>query len=179
MNTSEKVIGGMWAPYGLTAYNDQSPEGPAYSVVSKNNCPLSTAASVDIVLTSDKSKWTRALVIEMCPDPKLAEGGVKRFSPRAGASVNKDGVKATVDAVPSNDPNDPAFINPVGFGWFPGYAINLETGERLNIMFGEDSWLSGHNGRDMIFNPSPTLYENGKPVFGGKHYVYIMQHTKV
>jgi hypothetical protein len=175
----EKVIGGMWAPYGLTAYNDQSPEGPAYNVVSKNNCPLSTAASVDIVLTSDKSKWTRALVLEMCPDPNLAEGGVKRFSPRAGASVNKDGVKATDDAVPSNDPNDPAFISPVGFGWFPGYAINLETGERLNIMFGEDSWLSGHNGRDMIFNPTSTLYENGKPVFGGKHYIYVMQHTRV
>ena len=175
----EKVIQGMWAPYGLTAHNDQSPEGPAYSNITKNNTPLSTAASVDIVITSDKSKWTRALVLEMCPDPKLAQGGAKRFDIRKAPSVNKEGISAAEGAEASNSPEDPAFIGATGFGWFPGYAINLETGERLNIMFGEDSWLSGHNGRDMLWNPSSTLYENGEPIFGGKHYVYVLQNTTV
>ncbi len=175
----EKIIAGMWAPYGLTSTNDQSPEGPAFNAISKNNCPLSTAASVDIVLTSDKSKWTRALVIEMCPDPKLSEGGAKRFDMRRAPSVNKEGVKADPTAPASNNPNDPAFLGATGFGWFPGYAINLETGERLNIMFGEDSWLSGHNGRDMLWNPTSTVNEYGKPVFGGKHYVYVMNNARI
>ena len=31
-------------------------------------------------------------------------------------------------------------------------VINLETGERLNIVFGEDSWLVGQNGRDMLLD---------------------------
>ena len=25
-----------------------------------------------------------------------------------------------------------------GMGWFPGYAIDIETGERLNIVFAEE-----------------------------------------
>ena len=29
-----------------------------------------------------------------------------------------------------------------GMGWFPGYAIDIQTGERLNIIFAEDSWLT-------------------------------------
>jgi hypothetical protein len=62
-------------------------------------------------------------------------------------------------------------------GWFPGYAINIETGERLNIMFGENSWLVADNGRDMLWNPSSRIYDDaGTPVFGGQHYVYIMNH---
>ena len=44
--------------------------------------------------------------------------------------------------------NDPNYIANTGMGWFPGYAINVETGERINIMFGEDYWLI--NGNDMI-----------------------------
>jgi hypothetical protein len=72
------------------------------------------------------------------------------------------------------------FISPTGMGWFPGYAINLETGERLNIMFSENSWLVGDNGRDMVWNPSSRVFDNsGYPVFGGQHYVYIMAHTTI
>ena len=42
-------------------------------------------------------------------------------------------------------------------GWFPGYAIDLTTGERLNMAYGEDSWLGNHGGNDMIWNPSGAL----------------------
>ena len=67
------------------------------------------------------------------------------------------------------------YIDSTSMGWFPGYAINLETGERLNIMFGENSWLVADNGRDMKWNPSSRIYDaSGQPVFGGQHYVYIM-----
>ena len=39
-------------------------------------------------------------------------------------------------------------------GWFPRYAIDIETGERLNIIFAEDSWQKepGLNGDDMKWN---------------------------
>jgi hypothetical protein len=125
-------------------------------------------ASVDIVFTSDKSKWTRCPVIEMCENEKdgtspLAEGGALKFHLRKGASVDKNG-----------NPDGTG----TGMGWFPGYAINVETGERLNIMFGENSWLISENGRDMIWNPTSN-YSNSayEPVLGGQHYIYIMGHN--
>jgi hypothetical protein len=62
-----------------------------------------------------------------------------------------------------------------GMGWFPGYAINKETGERLNLMFAEDSSLPLENGTDMIWNPTSRLLDQvGRPSFGGKHYIYVM-----
>ena len=42
--------------------------------------------------------------------------------------------------------------SPVGMGWFPGYAIDTQTGERLNMAFGEDSGIAADNGKDMRWN---------------------------
>jgi hypothetical protein len=62
--------------------------------------------------------------------------------------------------------------------WFPGYAIDIETGERLNILFAEDSSMPTENGDDMVWNPTATVatYKQGqgRPVFGGKHFIYVM-----
>ena len=193
----EKIVNGIWAPYSLTAHGDQSENGPAYGNLSKGLNKLSRLSSVNIVLTPDKSKWSRSLVIEMCADPNHAQpkadgSFTERFEARAGQSVDKDGNPAPVGSGSSDNPDDPNYINETGMGWFPGYAINIETGERLNIMFGEDSWLSGQNGRDMLFNPTtrdltledplddPNLFNqvSGEVLFGGKHYVYVMGHTK-
>ena len=63
-------------------------------------------------------------------------------------------------------------------GWFPGYAINVATGERLNIMFGEDSRFIQHNGADMLWNPVTTSVEGQNYVMGGRHYIYVMNATK-
>ena len=66
-----------------------------------------------------------------------------------------------------------------GMSWFPGYAIDLESGERLNMAFAEDSWLGNEGGKDMIFNPSANMYTGfGAPVFGGKHYVYVFKNYR-
>jgi hypothetical protein len=68
----------------------------------------------------------------------------------------------------------------VGYSWFPGYAINVETGERLNMMFSENSFLGTDNGDDMIWNPTsrtvtPTFGPSGNNFrFGGEHYIYVM-----
>lgn len=184
----EKVLNGTWAPYSLCASTTQNAAGPAFGGGkilngSKISMRFTDLASVDIVFTQDKSKWTRCPVVEMCPDPKLAEGGKAQFDIRAGRSVDKNGNPTPPDVTEaSDDPNDPNYISPTGMGWFPGYAINLETGERLNIVFSEDSWLVNENGRDMLWNPTSTLWDftdplNLKPIFGGKHYVYVFAHT--
>jgi hypothetical protein len=66
---------------------------------------------------------------------------------------------------------------------YKNFPNDVNTGERLNILFGEDSWMSGENGADMIWNPSDSYYaegldsENG-PRFGGKHVIYIMRNNK-
>jgi hypothetical protein len=176
----EKIAGGTWAPYVLCATKEQDSVAPGINLNSKQYSRMEDIASVDIVFTADKSKWTRAVIIEMCPDKNLSEGKVERFKFRAAQSVDKNGNKAAIGSGPSDDPDAPNYIAETGMGWFPGYAINIETGERLNIMFGENSWLVADNGRDMLFNPTSGLFETftDKPRFGGMHYVYIMDHTR-
>jgi hypothetical protein len=175
----ERIVNGTWAPYILCAASDQDNNGPVYSVSSKQYTLMEDIFSVDIVFTSDKTKWSRAAVIEMCADNKLSQGGVNRFKFRAAPSVDRNGNYATPGVGPSEDPNAPNYVSDSSMSWFPGYAINVETGERMNIMFGEDSWLVEDNGRDMLYNPTSTLYDyvSGTARFGGKHYVYIMDHT--
>ncbi len=180
----QKIQSGVWAPYCLTASSDKisvsNPQGeelaigPAFSKVSKTYSNISNIASVDIVITPDKKYWSRCPVIELCPNTKLAFGGAKFFGARYSPSVNVNGDTGIV----SDDPQlNSSYLSATGMGWFPGYAINLETGERLNIMFGENSWLVADNGRDMLWNPSSRVYDDaGTAVFGGQHYVYIMNH---
>lgn len=175
----EKLINGTWAPYLLCAATEQNNTGPCYSIQSKTYSRMEDVFSVDIVFTSDKTKWSRAAVVEMCADPRLSEGGVNRFKFRAAPSVDRDGNYASAGSGPSEDPNAPNYIADSSMSWFPGYAINVETGERMNIMFGEDSWLVEDNGRDMLYNPTSRMFDlvSGTARFGGKHYVYIMDHA--
>jgi len=175
----EKVISGTWGPYIMTASTEQDAQfAPAFRNISKVSSSFSDVASVDVVLTADKSKWTRCPVIEMCADRTLSEGGVERFNIRAAQSVDKDGKRAVAGSGPSTNPDDANYIAETGMGWFPGYAINLETGERLNMVFGENSWLVGENGRDMMFNPTSNFSTANELVLGGMHYVYVFAHTQ-
>ncbi len=195
----EKVVEGTWTPYGLAANwvnkaltNSYDPPrtntpytyGPAFPWRFKKryfpgygpfqiteNC-LHNLQSVDVVLTDNPDLWTRCVVVELGEDTTLTEGFAMKGNIRmhyvnspAGlrpSSWNKDGTYTTADT---------------GRSWFPGYAINVETGERLNLMFGEDSWLIGENGRDLVWNPTSTEKSpvgNSEPLFGGKHYIYVM-----
>jgi len=137
------------------------------------NTDLRKVSSAIIVFTKDKSKWTRCPVIEMQEKYVLSEGNAVFWSPRKHQSVNKDGVYAGVGSGVSNNPDDPNFISETGMGWFPGYAINIETGERLNMMFGEDSYQKENNGNDMLWNPTSKMNSPYPYSFGGKHFVYV------
>lgn len=138
---------------------------------------MSKLPSVRIVITNDTTKWTRCPVLEMCDDYTQSEGGARRFQMRRHASVDRQGRTAAQAgcAANTNDIHNPAYISETGMGWFPGYAINLETGERLNIMFGEDSRFAQFNGRDMMWNPVQTVMEGTQNyVMGGRHFIYVM-----
>ena len=199
----EKIREGTWAPYCMTAYGNnaflagftgESINGPAFDLVSKTNSEFKNVASVDIVFTPDREKWTRCPVLEAGYFFELTEGNARRLLLRKSPSVDKDGNFAQLDAGSSNNPNDPNYISDHGMGWFPGYAINLETGERLNMMFAEDSYLVAQNGRDMLFNPTKRNVDledqffdeniwvgegaNRVPVMGGKHFLYVLDHRK-
>ncbi|GAB4283851.1 MAG: hypothetical protein Kow0068_08760 [Marinilabiliales bacterium] len=205
----ENILFRTWAPYMLAIkdyYLEEHVDQATNEVVSKCTRKYGIAyyrnhdqinekehavQSVDLVITSDKSKWTRSPVIEMCEYDTtggfhasgLSENNTLKFSLRNHPSVDKDGnPDGAVD-----DDGDPM----IGMGWFPGYAINVETGERLNIMFGEDSKFPEDNGRDLIWNPTSRyttdLFINGgygdivagDVVFGGKHVIYIVGHSDV
>jgi hypothetical protein len=62
-----------------------------------------------------------------------------------------------------------------GMGWFPGFAIDPDTGERLNVAFAENSSLPNENGADMLWNPTARLFNEftGEIVAGGQHYIYV------
>jgi hypothetical protein len=187
------LCGGTWAPYVLTSPYDDGPQAKYvepdlvtrlvdgepvliqpplwyYNFNLDGDNPLQYPAkqpgynqtmtnlySVNVVITPDKSLWTRCIVLESCPDPKKSQGGALKNEPRKEISRDKNG---------NPEPNATDGFGEQGnqgMSWFPGYAINLETGERLNIMFSEnsDSTLNERfgsliNGRDMIFNPTST-----------------------
>lgn len=164
LNTLNK---GTWAPYALGADEDKGQCG--FGVIRKSSASgIYLLPSVDIVLTSDKSKWTRCLVLEMQDDVNLSIGNVDKFKPRAARGWNME-VDANGRPIYSSASADS------GMSWFPGYAINQETGQRLNIMFGEDSWLKQYNGTDMIWNPTvENISQSGNVINGGKHYIYVL-----
>ncbi len=178
--TYEHVIEGTWAPLILTT--DLSEDGPS---IFKNNAnahrkyqmSMKQISSLKLVITNDKSKWTRSPVIEMQTNSALSEGNVFPFSLRHSPSLDKDGNPAAAGAGESTNDMDANYISDSGMSWFPGYAIDPETGERLNIVFGEDSWLSAYNGRDMKWNPTADKWDmvSGKLITGGKHYIYILR----
>jgi hypothetical protein len=164
-----KLLGGGIAPYKLVGYQgDYMPlaYAPTFTSFSntRNRNTISRAPSVDIVLTSDQSKWTRCAVIELGRDKTLNVGGADPGTLRKTGSVDKNG----------NALND----NTIGMGWFPGYAIDVETGMRLHMAFGENSFLAGEDGADLIWNPTSRMTNNlGDPLLGGQHPIYVFGYN--
>ncbi len=189
---SQEDKGVTFYPYSLL--NTFQASQPAFITPGWNNSSSSGASNdinglyhlnnVDIVFTSDKSKWSRCVVVETAskfyseegigiPD-FTTEGEREQFQLRAAPSVGKDGA---VDNTGE------------GMGWFPGYAIDLESGKRLNVFFGENSTYRGTDypdvfgpegitGGDMLFNPTSEEFVNlGNTIntvyLGGQHFVYV------
>jgi hypothetical protein len=156
---------------------------------------LRQVRNVDIVFTPDKSKWSRCVVVETmindyglgtneAGEPVTSQGGNVQFDLRDGNSVGKEDTNN--DGLPDEDGDGK------GMGWFPGYALDVETGDRLNIFFGENSAYSEANGfldaypdgkpngADMMFNPTAEVLLSELNPFspmhyyaGGQHFIYV------
>ena len=222
--TLSSMGNGEFVPYTLCAWEPPAIPGnplqsyitPAWtdtgnssSIVQGQN-PLSTLNNVDIVFTSDQSKWSRCIVVETA-NTQYTDGNIGlgleteldgdiasahgfnrvdhmdlRGVPSVGKKDDDGDGKADPDGMIDDD-GDPM----MGMGWFPGYAVDVESGERLNIFFGENSTYNDQivsadlydDGkiitRDMIFNPSsqgflPTGGFNLYNAYGGgQHMVYV------
>ncbi len=206
-----------WVPFILTDFMQSEPaENPAgwnitpgwldpsgASVQSSQfGGTLQNLNNVDIILTSDTSKWSRCAVVETsnvyytsqtAPGIGLkSEGDKKSFQARSRPSVGK--ADKNGDGFPDPDGAKDASGNPLtGMGWFPGYAVDVETGLRLNIFFGENSCYRdfvsdalgvGNIAYDMIWDPGSQLIVtsggigNISPLevfVGGQQYVYVMR----
>jgi hypothetical protein len=201
----ENILGGIIAPAGLVSRSENYQDyhcnattdvrplhgsvltlGPLPSsnnVYGYDDQRINNINSVDIVFTPDRTKWSKCIVIEMGEVKGQNEGNAAKFDLRAHANPF-----TIVNGVPVYNPGANTDPGEIGRSWFPGYAINVETGERLNIIFGEDSHLSGsENGGDMLWNPTNHLANYGyiNPVadvtqyqsrffWAGKHWIYVM-----
>jgi hypothetical protein len=182
----------------------------AMGTIPDRKAKLAQLPNVDIVFTSDTSKWSRCMIVESAsyyytapqsdvssniPANFLTQSPPNRkrqmFDVRYAPSVGKtdadgDGLPDPDGAVnPSDVPNGQAGKPVLGMGWFPGYAVDVETGQRLNVFFGENSVYQSSidprfTGRDMLWNPTdqilrdPTQVEDFYDfVMGGQHFVYV------
>ena len=174
----ERILGGIIAPFNLAAHTPAF-NAPGFSQSSQAEDSLSYLHSVKIVFTKDKSKWTRSPVFEMQDNINRSSTGTEKNHIKKAPSVDKEGNRYVSGGISTN-PDDAGFIDTMGMGWFPGYAIDLETGKRLNIGYGEDSFYGTNNGDDMMWNPTDaeTLGVGGNQfVWGGKHYIYIFRES--
>lgn len=147
--------------------------------------------NVDIVFTSDTSLWSRCVIVETAPPfvygfdglgiPTQADettncDPIQNFDLRGMPSVGRSDSDNDGKPDPDGD-KDPDGQPRIGMGWFPGYAVDVETGKRLNIFFGENSTYSldndpsillqngldaedfiyGENTRDMLWNPNDQV----------------------
>ncbi len=190
------MAGATWSPYCLAANWSMGPGqaavsgrplsvgGPGFKwdlYNDKASYPQNTLdklQSVDIVLTSDKSKWSYCMVFETGDNPILDNAN---GAPDGSNTPPRKGMLRAHMGLRQDGSVDPDATN-VGMSWFPGYAINVETGQRLDISFGEASDEGNENGTDMIWNPSSNLFGNLNqggnvpytPLFGGKHFIYVL-----
>lgn len=177
-----------WIPFGLwSPFNASRPEqvgmGMAYALnltgpLPPPLTPLQTVAawhvtfsklpSVEVVITPDRSKWSKCLVLESSPSPSLSQLVGRGYPRVAKWQLSRDVVQGDTLAFRS----EPLTVSSQGYSYFPGYAVNLETGERVNILFAEASWFRGENGDDMLFNPTSTAGSSGD-AYAGRHWILV------
>jgi hypothetical protein len=157
--------------------------------------------NVNIVMTADQSKWSRCMVVETANRYHGTAGlGLSIPSERKQGEWKGDiTVAPPFPTIPkktyySRNKDMSIDSSDRGMSWFPGYAYDVETGQRVNIFFGENSIYDGSvlpenlnpgssTGDDMIFNPTSTEVTGPfsadedvsflRSVLGGQHIIYV------
>ncbi|MFN8394749.1 MAG: T9SS type A sorting domain-containing protein [Bacteroidia bacterium] len=176
----EALINGMWGPFCMARQfvNDDAagdvrpgvdvrPTNSGFGVSAATVTNLSQLPDVDVVFTSDVSKWSKCVVIETSPGKVLGSGAWPMAARWDYPIVNAGDTARDFGA---------DLVTQQGMSWFPGYAIDVNTGRRLNIFFGESSWDRDNNGYDMLWNPTSSFGATGTNV-GGRHFVYVTRQT--
>lgn len=153
------TLGGTWA-----AYTNTLPVGSGGARY--NRAPeyrLNNLHNVDVVFTSEKLKWTRVPVLQINA-PNLNYALTKRGSGNTKPSVNQDG-QPDGSTAPSGQPS-------TGMGWFPGYAIDIDRGIRLNMMFAESSAPPSQLGQGPD-KGADLIWEPGTDKAAGRNFIYV------
>ena len=182
--TSSAVPDGLGLPYISPAWLDDS---DSQMQIRDPSNMLRNTNNVNVVMTNDRSLWSRCVVAETA-NAFYGIGDEMLDLKIENPSVDQDGLASGSDA---------DFINSTGMSWFPGYAVDIETGKRLNIFFGENSVFDQSYadalgdetlaiGDDMLYNPTdrmltvnsfPDLLQQGIPIeavfLGGQHFIYV------
>ncbi len=162
----EKIVGGSWTPFKFTSW-ESGKTSPGYNTQANAINKISDLGSIDVVITTDKSKWTKVTVIETSYADSLTVGNGKHSFIRQSPSLDING-----NVIPGD----------IGHSYFPGYAVNVETGQRLNMAFGENSYYgpshgyANGNGEDMKWNPNSDVTDTdvyGRYILGGRHAIYV------
>lgn len=193
-----RMITPAWTPQQASLSSSVAGGNQEPAVNTSRYFKLANLPNVDIVLTPDTSKWSRCIVVESASryytsndfpqnpayqtqgNPSTPTRRRVSFDVRYAPSVGKADVDGDGLPDPDGSPN-------LGMGWFPGYAVDVQTGRRLNVFFGENSVYSStldanYTGRDMLWNPT-NQYTNAQVmdyydlVLGGQHWVYVTSTT--
>lgn len=139
--------------------------------------------NVDIVLTSNKELWSRSIAVQSANYVFTSQ--IDSFADNMDIllypSVTKE-ASASNDNVPAVDQSAQG-DDAVGYTYFPGYAVDVETGKRLNIFFGENTFFrpgaipnfpdSVMTGNDRMWNPNQFIPQFDFLLAGGLHYIYV------
>ena len=153
----ERIVNGWVAPFRYVSHEQHGIAVTPTNIQTGGD--FTEMNNVDLVITTDQSKWSICPVFEMADEVPLSQYGDEKINLKRGSTTDWNG-------------------NPLdqGLSYFPGYAIDVITGERLNIGFGEYSFLAGDNGADMQWNPTSSLFDAANsPLFGGFHTVFIFK----
>src|SRR5690606_29428111 len=111
-------IGGTWAPWALVGRNRNQPSSEAMKS-SQVNATIRDIPSIEVVITPDKSKWSRCVVVEQSDDAAFTTpANVKKLYMRPVPSVDKNGLSA---GMPGANQDEANAVNSTGMSWFPGY----------------------------------------------------------
>lgn len=162
------VLGGTWAPYSHV--QSASTKGPAIYSTSTNDSiiynSLNKTGNIDVVFTSDQSKWTEVVVLQFDPIGSTHPG--RYLNKSMMPSINKNGQATGANSAYRSDSLSR------GKSWFPGYAIDLDRGMRLNMVFSESNYNQPGKGNDLKWSPADAdtsrsfIYILNTPYDGGQ-----------